>query len=137
VQAPGPERIPLGVPVATHAAPGLKGGTGFGQSARLVEVLHIPDCPNHQGLMARLPRIVAESGVNAIVVERIIAGEAAARAERFLGSPTVRVDGIDVDPHASAGHGVGLSCRLYRTETGLKGTPPDEWITRALRQLTT
>ena len=87
--------------------------------------------------MKRLPRIVDDSGVNALVIERIIADEATARAERFLGSPTVRVDGIDVDPHASAGHGVGLSCRLYRTETGLQGTPPDEWIMRALRQLTT
>src|SRR5215217_9552544 len=109
---------------------------GFGGSTRLVEVLHIPDCPNHQSLMARLPRIAAQSGVNAIVVERIIADEASARAERFLGSPTVRVDGIDVDPLASARHGVGLSCRLYRTQTGLQGTPPDQWITRALRQPT-
>ena len=102
-----------------------------------MEVLHIPDCPKHQSLMARLPRIVAESGVKAMVVERIIAGEAAARAERFLGSPTVRVDGVDVDPHASARHGIGLNCRLFRTETGLQGTPPDEWIRQALRQLTT
>jgi hypothetical protein len=55
VQAPSPERIPLGVPLATHAPAGLTGGTGFGESARLVEVLQTPDCPNHQSLMARLP----------------------------------------------------------------------------------
>jgi hypothetical protein len=101
----------------------MSAGTGFGGSMRLVEVLHIPECPNHQSLMAALPRIVEDSGVIAIVIERIIADEAAARAARFLGSPTVRVDGIDVDPLASARHGVGLSCRLYRTQTGLQGTP--------------
>jgi len=136
VQAPSPEHVPLGVPVATHTQTGLTGGTGFGGSTHLVEVLHIPGCPNHQSLMARLPRIVEDSRVNAIVIERIIADEAGARAERFLGSPTVRIDGMDVDPHAAVRTGVGLSCRLYRTETGLQGSPPDQWIARALRQAT-
>ncbi len=90
VQALRPERIPLGVPVATRAPTELKGGTSIGQSARLVEVLHIPACPGLHSLMERLPRIVADSGVDAIVIERIIADEAAAGAENFLGSPTVR-----------------------------------------------
>jgi len=72
--------------------------TGFGGSTRLMEVLHIPECPNRQSLMAGLPRIVEDSGVNAIVIARIIADQAAARAARFVGSPTVR-------------DGVGLSCR--------------------------
>jgi hypothetical protein len=41
--------------LATQPPAGLTGGTGFGQSARLVEVLQTSDCPNHQSLMARLP----------------------------------------------------------------------------------
>ena len=51
-----------------------------------------------------------------------------AERERFLGSPTVRIDGEDVDPTAQDRNDFGLDCRLYRTEEGLVRTPPESWI---------
>lgn len=57
-----------------------------------------------------------------------------AEGEHFLGSPTVRVDGDDVDPTANGREEFGLECRLYHTEEGLVGTPPEEWIRAALRR---
>ncbi|MFL5852588.1 MAG: hypothetical protein ACJ77G_08915 [Solirubrobacteraceae bacterium] len=67
--------------------------------------------------------------------------ERAARVERdeeaqrlrFLGSPTVRVDGRDVEPGADVREDFGLKCRLYRTEDGLTGTPAEEWLVAAIR----
>ena len=72
----------------------------------------------------------------------------AAQAHLFLGSPTVRVDGRDVEPGADerqpdvgtlgqdldeASSPYGLQCRLYPTASGsLTGTPRDEWIVDAL-----
>jgi hypothetical protein len=52
---------------------------------------------------------------------------------RFLGSPTVRVDGRDVEPGADLREDFGLKCRLYRTEDGLTGTPAEEWLLAAIR----
>ena len=53
--------------------------------------------------------------------------------ERFLGSPTVRVDGRDVDPGAGERSDYGLKCRLYRSEEhSLSPVPPGEWIRSAL-----
>lgn len=52
---------------------------------------------------------------------------------RFLGSPTVRVDGRDVEPGADVREDFGLKCRLYRTEDGLTGTPAEEWLVAAIR----
>ena len=60
----------------------------------------------------------------------------AAAEERFLGSPSVRVDGVDVDPGAAGRDDFGLKCRLYSTGAGLQGTPPDEWVLEALRGAT-
>ena len=63
---------------------------------------------------------------------RAIADDTAAQHERFLGSPTVRVDGRDVEPGAQERDDFGLKCRLYRTPAGLRGAPPDQWILDAL-----
>ena len=41
-----------------------------------------------------------------------------AERERFLGPPSVRVDGYDIEPGADARTDYGLKCRLYRTESG-------------------
>jgi hypothetical protein len=56
-----------------------------------------------------------------------------AERERFLGSPTVRVDRHDIDPSASKDTDYGLQCRLYRPpERGPSPIPPEEWIRAAL-----
>ena len=51
---------------------------------------------------------------------------------RFLGSPTVRVGGTDVDPLAGARSDYALSCRVFRTEAGLVGQPDERWVREAL-----
>ena len=63
----------------------------------------------------------------------VVADEDAAQRQRFLGSPTVRVDGRDVDPQAEERRDYGLSCRVYRTERGLAGLPDARWLRDALR----
>jgi hypothetical protein len=59
--------------------------------------------------------------------------DAGAHRERFLGSPTLRIDGRDVEPGAEERTDFGLKCRLYRTPEGFAGTPPDAWVLEALR----
>jgi len=66
-------------------------------------------------------------------LRRVESVEAAER-ERFLGSPTVRVDGGDVDPDAPARTDFGLKCRLYRSSEGTSGVPPERWVLSAIRR---
>jgi hypothetical protein len=54
-------------------------------------------------------------------------------AERFLGSPTIRVDGVDVEPAAGERRDFGLCCRLYRAADGMQPMPPEAWVLAALR----
>jgi hypothetical protein len=75
--------------------------------------------------------LAQEAGAE-VVLRRIDTPDAAA-AERFLGSPTVRVDGRDVDPGADQRTDYGLKCRLYRSdELGQSPIPPETWIRAAL-----
>jgi hypothetical protein len=57
----------------------------------------------------------------------------AAVAQRFLGSPTIRIDGRDVEPGADERFGYAISCRMYRTSVGLAGQPNEQWLRDALK----
>ena len=98
-----------------------------------VEVLYFDGCPNHEELVPRLRRLLREAAVDAHVELRRVPDEVAAESERFLGSPTVRIDGRDVEPGAERRTDFGLKCRLYRTERGFSGLPEDDWILAAVR----
>jgi hypothetical protein len=99
-----------------------------------IEVLYFDGCPNHEALLPRLRELLDQAHVESAVELVEVPDDAAAQSERFLGSPTVRVDGRDVEPGADQRTDFGLKCRLYRTEDGFAGLPPDDWVLDSLRQ---
>ena len=115
-----------------EAAPLRAPRTKSGEASVTVEVLYFDGCPNNEGLLPRLRELLAQAGLPAEVGLRRIADDEAAQRERFLGSPTVRVNGRDIEPGAERRTDYGLSCRLYRTSDGLAGQPPDDWLYAAL-----
>ena len=98
-----------------------------------IELLYFDGCPNHEALRSSLRELLAASGLNTAIEMRRIADDAEAQRERFLGSPTIRVNGHDVEPGADQRTDYGMKCRLYATTTGLSGTPQLEWLQAALR----
>ena len=98
-----------------------------------VELLYFDGCPGYQRFLPRLSELVHDAGIADDVQLRRIESPEAAAAERFLGSPTVRIDGVDVEPDADRRVDFGLKCRLYSTPDGLQATPRSEWVVDALR----
>ena len=99
-----------------------------------IEVLYFGGCPNHEALLPRLRELLDQAQVASPVELVEVPDDAAAQSQRFLGSPTLRVDGRDVEPGAELRTDFGLKCRLYRTEDGFAGVPPDDWVLDALRR---
>jgi hypothetical protein len=101
---------------------------------RLVEILYLAGCPNHEGVRALVERLARELELALEPEIRMVSvpDVAAAARLRFLGSPTVRVDGRDVERGAEDRSDFVLSCRLYRTEHGLAGRPDERWVRAAL-----
>ena len=96
-----------------------------------VELLFFDGCTSHERLLPRVRELADAAGAE-LVLRRVQTHEEAER-ERFLGSPTVRVDGRDVDPGARGRVDYGLKCRIYRTaERGQSPLPPEAWIRAAL-----
>lgn len=96
----------------------------------LVEVLYFDGCPGHERVLPTVRDLAA--GVGADVALRRVETTEEAAVVGFLGSPTVRVDGVDVEPGAEARDDYGLKCRLYRTPDGLSGLPAETWISDAI-----
>jgi hypothetical protein len=103
-----------------------------GEALVKLEVLYFDGCPSHEALMPRLRDLMAQTGVDASVELKHVESVEAAERERFLGSPTLRVNGQDVDPTAGERTDFGLRCRLYSCPDGLRGTVPDEYVVAAL-----
>ena len=101
-----------------------------------VEILYFDGCPNHEPARALVERVAAEQRVEPAIELVEVVGPDAAADLRFLGSPTVRIDGRDVEPGAEERNEFVLSCRVYRTERGLAGQPDEEWIRDALSRAT-
>jgi hypothetical protein len=97
-----------------------------------VELLYFEGCPSHEALLPRLRELLAEARVSGEIELRRVESPEAAEAERFLGSPTIRIDGGDVEPGAEERSDFGLKCRLFRTPRGTSPTPPEEWLRAAL-----
>ena len=99
-----------------------------------VEVFYFDACPSHQALMPRLERMMTEAGLDPETVElHNVDSDEVAVASGFLGSPSVRVDGVDVEPGAGERADFGMTCRLYEFGGRRRGIPPDAWLRAALR----
>lgn len=63
-----------------------------------VEVLSIAGCDATPATLALVREAAAELGVTVALIHTVVATAAEAHARRFIGSPTVRVDGQDIEP---------------------------------------
>jgi hypothetical protein len=95
-----------------------------------IELLYFDGCPSHEQLLPSIEQLAEHSG--AVLRLRRVETPEAAKRERFLGSPTVRVNGVDVDPGASERTDFGLKCRIYRFNASQSPLPPQSWIRAAL-----
>jgi hypothetical protein len=97
-----------------------------------IEFLYWDGCPSHPEAEALLREVLHARGLNAEIDRREVTSQEEAESERFPGSPTIRVDGRDVDP-AGAGARPALTCRIYSLPDGrVSPVPTREQLEEAL-----
>jgi hypothetical protein len=97
-----------------------------------VEFLWWEGCPSHPRALEELREIMREEGLDPDTIEvREVKSDEEAERERFFGSPTIRIDGRDVQA-PSNGDPVGLTCRVYRLRDGRPSPTPDPADVREL-----
>lgn len=99
-----------------------------------VELLWWDGCPSHPETLEDLTKVLREEGVDAEVALVEVENDEQARRERFPGSPTVRIDGVDALP-AEEAEPFSLTCRVYRLRDGrISATPDPEDLRDAVRR---
>lgn len=99
-----------------------------------IELLYFEDCPSYRALLPELHALLKREGIDDEIEMRSVETLDAAEEEHFLGSPTLRINGEDIDPDAAPRTDFGMKCRLYRSEEGTFAIPPERWIVDALRR---
>ena len=92
-----------------------------------IRVLYFDGCPTHQPTVALVREVVAALGVNAEIEEIEVNRQIDADRLCFLGSPTVQVNGVDIEPSARERTNYALNCRMYNGS----GIPPRELLVNA------
>ena len=99
-----------------------------------VELFYFDGCPNYAPTAERVKEVLQQEGVAAEVVDVNVPDDATARSLGFLGSPTVRIGGLDIEPSARLSKDFGVMCRTYADGGRQVGTPPLDLIRTALRE---
>lgn len=96
-----------------------------------IRFLCFQECPNSEQALDLLKRTLREEGLpdHADLVE--VTDHATAEREGFLGSPSIQVNGVDIEA-SRANDAPCFGCRVYQTEGGPSGVPPVEMIRAAL-----
>jgi len=84
-----------------------------------IEVLYVSNCPNHTVALERLRGILQAESFQKHVKEVLVRDAEMAQTLEFPGSPTIRINGQDVEPQSEKAAAFGLMCRLYSDGSGV------------------
>jgi hypothetical protein len=97
-----------------------------------IEVLYFDGCPNHKPTVERVRQVLEEEGLLAEVLEVNVSEPSMAQGIRFLGSPSIRVNGLDVEPEARRARAYGMICCTYAVNGRREGLPSQEMLRQAM-----
>jgi len=100
-----------------------------------IELLVIPGCPNTAATAELIATAVADTGIRATVQHTVVTTRDQARRRRFVGSPTILLNGSD--PFAQPRASPALACRLYSTAYGPRGVPQLQALRQAIMRAAT
>src|SRR5260370_27930692 len=86
-----------------------------------VEFLYFKSCPGHKQALINLKAALRETGIRADVSTINVTTEAQAAQVGFQGSPSIRVNGKDLD---GRNDGYVYGCRMYQIEGEVTFAPP-------------
>ena len=99
----------------------------------MIELLYWEGCPSHPEAKALLEQVLAELGRDDQIVMTEVRSDEEAERLLFPGSPTIRVDGRDIDAMGASGR-PSLTCRIYHLPNGrVSPVPSREQTEAALR----
>lgn len=99
-----------------------------------IEMLYFEGCPNHVPAMETVRETLHSLGRNDEIHQIEIRTQAEAEVMGFVGSPSIRINGADIEPEARTAKAFGLSCRTYSYGSQRGGVPSHDQLRRAIEE---
>jgi len=99
-----------------------------------IEVFYFDGCPSFPKAMDQVKSVLKEERMDVAMEAVAVETHEDAVTHRFLGSPTIRVNGLDVEVQSRGREDFGLKCRLYSNGRSLVGLPDTNLIREAIRE---
>jgi hypothetical protein len=96
-----------------------------------IDLLYFDGCPSWQQGLENLKTALALESLPAKINLVKVENNAEAMRLKFLGSPSFKLDGVDLWPEERTTY--ALSCRVYATSQGLKGSPTVDMLREKIR----
>ena len=97
-----------------------------------IEILYTSDCPNFPQTVETITKVLEECGLKEQITPIEVTDQELAVRLAFPGSPTVRINGSDVEPELPPTYSYGLTCRTYMVNGKRQGAPHYDWIHDAI-----
>ena len=98
-----------------------------------VELYYFDGCPSYKQALENVRKALRLEGLSKDLATIPVESDADAQARRFIGSPTIRIDGVDVEGREAEEKGYGYGCRVYADNGTSAGWPSVEKVRQALR----
>ncbi len=99
-----------------------------------IEVLYFEGCPNHLSAIEIVRETLKSLGRQEEIHQVEVHTQADAEAMAFVGSPSIRINGADIELWARSAKAFGLSCRTYLDGSRRSGVPSRELLRRAISE---
>jgi len=99
-----------------------------------IDLLWFDNCPNHNAAEELVLETLSDFGVDAPINKINVPDLETGEKTHFPGSPTIRINGLDIDPTYEDTGDYTPRCRVYFTSDGFKGLPEKAWIEDAVRE---
>ncbi len=100
-----------------------------------IDFLYSEDCPYHEEAFQALLKVLKRNGWAAGIHRIVVKDMTQAERNRFLGSPTIRANGHDLEPGAGSRTDFGLGCREYTIGGKKTSVLTEEFIEDALKRI--
>ena len=101
----------------------------------VIEFLYMENCPNQEPALELLKELMAQHDVAVPIKLMKVGSEEEAKEFKFLGSPSIRIDGVDIEgDEKKQSRDFGLKCRMYKFNWVFQGVPPKNLLREALER---
>ncbi len=99
-----------------------------------IELLYFKGCPSWRQAEDNLKAALTELRLSGSIERVRVESKEEAVRRRFPGSPTIRIDGKDIEAGADEGNAFSLACRIYLEGDKFRGWPSVRRIREVLQK---